>query len=304
MSTGLYGHQAMGIAPKRMKWYRHAMAGLLGRQSLGGTDVVLDRQAKEGDPACTIIGQHFATLGKLVASWPVEHKDHMEAAWATTWETLKQKQYPWKTAAGPLGAAAAYLLSLGWQAPSLKNWKQTSGQVKPWNFTQVEDRYAILQAMQAQIIQDRKRRIAKSYQCPELEQGIDWYGAKLSIKGTGMQKPCQTLWQGALRAGKDAWCARCEKPCSYKHLMWECDWWADNLQEPSNFPELRAKYPGEALWTFGLNPQPVQGVRLKKTSYGKVIGKRFAWHHMSISGARMEQQAQARTHACNTMCGE
>ena len=191
MSTGLYGHQAMGIAPKRMKWYRHAMAGLLGRQSLGGTDVVLDMQAKEGE------------------------------------------------------------------APSLKNWKQTSGQVKPWNFTQVEDRYAILQAMQAQIIQDRKRRIAKSYQCPELEQGIDWYGAKLSIKGTGMQKPCQTLWQGALRAGKDAWCARCEKPCSYKHLMWECDWWADNLQDSSNFPELRAKYPGEALWTFGLNPQPV-----------------------------------------------
>ena len=76
------------------------MAGLLGRQSLGGTDVVLDMQAKEGDPACTIIGQHFATLGKLVASWPVEHKDHLEAAWATTWETLKQKQYPWKTAAG------------------------------------------------------------------------------------------------------------------------------------------------------------------------------------------------------------
>ena len=74
----------MGVAPKRMKWYRHAMAGLLGRQSLGGTDVVLDMQAKEGDPACAIIGQHFATLGKLVASWPVEHKDHLEAAWATT----------------------------------------------------------------------------------------------------------------------------------------------------------------------------------------------------------------------------
>ena len=204
------------------------------------------------------LARHFATLGKLVASWPVEHKDHLEAAWATTWETMKQKQYPWKTAAGPLGAAAAYLLSLGWQAPSLKNWKQTSGQVKPWNFTQVEDRYAILQAMQAQIIQDRKRE-----ELPSLTSALnwrrvfDWYGAKLSIKGTGMQKPCQTLWQGALRAGKDAWCARCEKPCSYKHLMWECDWWADNLQEPSNFPELRAKYPGEALWTFGLNPQPV-----------------------------------------------
>ena len=41
MAAGLYGHQAMGVAPKRLKWYRHAMAGLLGRQSLGGTDVIL-----------------------------------------------------------------------------------------------------------------------------------------------------------------------------------------------------------------------------------------------------------------------
>ena len=72
------------------------MAGLLGRQSLGGTDVVLDMQAKEGDPACAIIGQHFATLGKLVASWPVEHKDHLEAAWATTWETLNKSNTPGK----------------------------------------------------------------------------------------------------------------------------------------------------------------------------------------------------------------
>ena len=73
------------------------------------------------------------------------------------------KAIPLENCGGSLGAAAAYLLSLGWQAPSLKNWKQTSGQVKPWNFTQVEDRYAILQAMQAQIIQDRKKK-----NCPSL----------------------------------------------------------------------------------------------------------------------------------------
>ena len=133
-------------------------------------------------------------------------------------------------------------------------------------------------------------RIGKE-ELPSLTSALNWsrvlmVWGEVVHQGDRNAEACQTLWQGALRAGKDAWCARCEKPCSYKHLMWECDWWADNLQEPSNFPELRAKYPGEALWTFGLNPQPVQGVRLKKTSYGKVIGKRFAWHHMSISGAR------------------
>ena len=69
MSTGLYGHQAMGVAPKRMKWYRHAMAGLLGRQSLGGTDVVLDMQAKEGDPACAIIGQQQVGQWSARITW-------------------------------------------------------------------------------------------------------------------------------------------------------------------------------------------------------------------------------------------
>ena len=79
-----------GSSPKKDEMVQACHGRLAGRQSLGGTDVVLDMQAKECDPACTIIGQHFATLGKLVAGWPVEHKDHLEAAWATTWETLKQ----------------------------------------------------------------------------------------------------------------------------------------------------------------------------------------------------------------------
>ena len=47
-----------------------AMAGLLGRQSLGGTDVILDMQTKEGDPACTILLQHFSSLARIVRNWP------------------------------------------------------------------------------------------------------------------------------------------------------------------------------------------------------------------------------------------
>ena len=80
-------------------------------------------------------------------------------------------------------------------------------------------------------------------------------GAQQSIKGLGCTKPCHTLWQGALQAGPDAWCSRCDKQCTYQHLLWECDWWQTNLPEPKKFEELRKSYPGSGLWTFGLSPR-------------------------------------------------
>ena len=220
-----------GNSPKKDEMVQACHGRLAGTAVLRGTDVVLDMQAKEGDPACTIIGQHFAHAGQAGCKLASGAQGSPGGGMGNHVGNAETKAIPLENCGGSARSSGRLPAQLRVASPSLKNWKQTSGQVKPWNFTQVEDRYAILQAMQAQIIQDRKRRIAKSYQCPELEKGIDWYGAKLSIKGTGMQKPCQTLWQGALRAGKDAWCARCEKPCSHKHLMWECDWWADNLQE-------------------------------------------------------------------------
>ena len=256
MTAGLYGHQAMGVAPKRMKWYRHAMAGLLGRQSLGGTDVVLDMQSKEGDPACTIHLQHFTSLARIIKNWPQAHKGHLQKAWEATWVTLKKKQYPWKTAAGPLGAAVTYLIYLQWDAPKLNAWKQKASQEKSWDISQVKDMHEILHAMREQLVAARRERIAKSFECPELKEGIDWYGAKLSVKGLTNAKSCQTLWQGALRAGKEAWCTRCEQPCTYKHLLWDCKWWTENLPEPAKFAELRKKYQSQGLWTFGLNPKP------------------------------------------------
>ena len=42
LTASLYGHQAQGIAPKRMKVVRRAMAKQLGRSAHGSTDTVLD----------------------------------------------------------------------------------------------------------------------------------------------------------------------------------------------------------------------------------------------------------------------
>ena len=38
--AGLFGHQALGVSPKRRKWYRTITANHLGRQKLGSLDLV------------------------------------------------------------------------------------------------------------------------------------------------------------------------------------------------------------------------------------------------------------------------
>ena len=62
--------------------------GLLGRQSLGGTDVILDMQTKEGDPACTILLQHFSSLARIVRNWPAAHRTPSSTSMGVDVETL------------------------------------------------------------------------------------------------------------------------------------------------------------------------------------------------------------------------
>ena len=50
-ASALYGHQAMGVPPKRMKVFRGMCTSLLGRKSLGGLEVTLDMfQSRCEDP--------------------------------------------------------------------------------------------------------------------------------------------------------------------------------------------------------------------------------------------------------------
>ena len=84
-ATGLYGHQSMGVPPKRMTWYRHTIAGILGRQSLGSTDIVLDKATGVQDPEVTVHRQHVQTWSRLV---PDERRSE------TTWRRPGQSCGP------------------------------------------------------------------------------------------------------------------------------------------------------------------------------------------------------------------
>ncbi|CAE7419135.1 unnamed protein product, partial [Symbiodinium sp. CCMP2456] len=49
-----------------------------------------------------------------------------------------------------------------------------------------------------------------------------------------------------------SWCSRCNQEASLRHVLWDCSWWAQNQQEPEDFPRLRKEYPDASLWLRGL----------------------------------------------------
>ena len=128
VSSSLYGHQAMGVPPKRMKIMRGMCAGVLGRKSLGGLEATLDMfQHQCEDPRATIMGQHFQVIHKFFVSAKDEELQLLHDAWQASWNSLSYQEHPWRTVRGPFAACQVYILELGGRAPQFSQWTFAEG---------------------------------------------------------------------------------------------------------------------------------------------------------------------------------
>ena len=118
-AASAWGHQAQGLAPKRLKWLRACEAQQLGRHKLGDLDVVYDFYPNFVDPLVSIIQEHFTTIARCFKRWPQSLWAHLSQTWVESWKLLSQVEYPWKRVLGPLGAAQAYLMQMGVDAADL-----------------------------------------------------------------------------------------------------------------------------------------------------------------------------------------
>ncbi|CAE7432806.1 unnamed protein product, partial [Symbiodinium sp. KB8] len=124
LSVALYGHVALGLAPKRLKWIRHQQAQVLGRMSLGSTEHVLElANSKHEDPAFIIINQHSRFFHQLLVKWNQGQLEEIDVSWRFWYKRIMSHKEPWRIVVGPIGAAICYLKALGWAAPSLTVWR-------------------------------------------------------------------------------------------------------------------------------------------------------------------------------------
>ena len=267
-TVGLYGHEAVGLAPKRMHWLRASFAHELGRMSLGSVDITIDHACpKRPDPAFTIISQHFKAIHRLLGFIPDSQRQHFDDVLPGMWLEYSQVEYPWKRAAGPVGALLCYLLDLGWTPVSADTWKCPE---QPHSVTAKVGMHHLLCSLSKETDRWRLARIAQHDMLEPLSVGIDWVPLrKLRNKMTGQERSgLMAVWQGAIRADPCATCLRCGCAATMQHVLWECDWWRTNLPEPASFPRFRQEWPISSLWARGLlptSPYPDDGEWVRTT---------------------------------------
>ena len=252
--VALYGHVAVGLAPKRLKWVRHQHAMVLGRMSLGSTEAVIEQAAnKHEDPAYTIINQHFRFLHKLLVAWNQNPFSDLEEAFAHWVMRVHHHKEPWRIVVGPFGAAACYLKALGWKALSLTQWKVGE---ETFNLLNRASMHGLSLRLKQACDGWRWAALARSEKGHTLQSGVDWQAPRKALKQCkGLQnRALVAVWQGAIRHGHGAWCSRCNQEATLEHVLWNCEWWRLNHPEPPEFVKLRQQYPDPSLWLRGLGP--------------------------------------------------
>ena len=257
VAAGLWGHQALGVSPKRRKWYRTLCGGHLGRQRLGSLDCVFALFEKRcEDPHFTILRQHVKAVTRVFQHWHKKDPAKFAATWLSLWNHLSCAPEAWKRVTGPVSATIAYLLDLGVVCEKSNRWQHRSGDLHfQWDRKDVFR--VVWRWLDSLLRSARLQRISSQEGCSSLQQGVDFTVPRQMAKQRFLHKNTltglQAVWQGALvSASKPGWCKKCKCTLSLKHVLWDCPIITDKFQD--DMKEVRAELQWPSLWLRGLPP--------------------------------------------------
>ena len=243
-TAATWGHQAQGLAPKRMKIIRAAAGGHASRQALGSLDLVFDLgEFSLQDPSERVLMEHWITFAAFI---PSLSREVFLKSWEISWCRLSASPHPWKAASGPMAALQCYLMDLTYEVKNFLSWKFVGHGRDPHctldiainledpNFVQ-EVAFKLRQAG----LSCRWSRVAAQEGCEALHHGIDWTVFRQLLRAHAKQPLVTTslrmLAQGAIKRkghGGGGVCNWCGKEATLEHNLITCPKWDDKEQSP------------------------------------------------------------------------
>ena len=271
VAAGLWGHQAIGVSPKRRKWYRTLCGRHLGRQRLGSIDCVFAIFEKRcEDPHFTILRQHLRAVCRVFQRWHQSDPAKFASTWLGLWHHLSSSPSAWKRVSGPVSATIAYLLDLGVVCEKPDLWQHPAGDLHlRWS---CKDAARAAWAWVEKLLRAKRlERISSQEGCFSLRQGVDFTVPRQLARRRHVRADTltglQAVWQGALvSASKPGFCTRCRCALSLEHVLWQCPFIAEAFHD--DMQEARQEFPWPSLWLRGL--VPLQAVRHPVPSPGRV----------------------------------
>ena len=258
----LWGHQAQGLPPSRVRDLRRAVALQVGLQKLGDLEVALSAEAdRVSDPWATVVMQQVQEWFTALSRWGADQAP-LERVWQQTATGFREGTANWHHVKGPLAATVGHMTGLGWTLPGVMEWHRPEPHTV-YNLEVAADRARVLQAIEEDVCAERSKRIAAKTACPTLANGLDWFvGRKVlrQLKAKGDMERLvglRAVWQGSLICEHNSpikVCPCCKEPATWAHILLHCQWWNQHgWHLPSWFQEgLRDGDVG--FWTRGLRP--------------------------------------------------
>ena len=234
-----FGSGSMGVAPTSVNALRtHAAAAALGKAGQCGSSAIAIAFPMGTDPAVKV---RVEIIGQWLRTWLSSSDDEklqIRREWPRNIHRLNHKAR-WSMVYGPLRAAIATLLDLGWSPVAPDHWKEPGDDGLWWQFTGLGDFKRFHDAVARTAMAPLWRKAAEHMSGKGMENGADFFILKkhlLHYQKKGMDdchQALQVIAAGAcwprtrkLEAGLlgSATCVRCGHPAEDDtHFFWGCE---------------------------------------------------------------------------------
>ena len=261
VTSGLYGHEAQGVAPKHMKTMRAAVARHAGRSRYGSTDTILDMTAHEvQDPYLIVVTQHVESLFRMMARCNRMGWEAVKDTWRVVWKRLEAAKHGWSVVTGPISAMCQYLrdLQVDGHDPSRWVFEERALEIKPSEVSVVCQTSSFLTDI---IKTQRSRRMGSASSAAGAGGGVDWTVPRRllkSVRAKTTRYAYRAVFQGSIlhngNGGKDV-CKFCgDSGTTLRHLMYECPSFPGGMRLPGYVLAEKRRFPEDCLWLRGMLP--------------------------------------------------
>ena len=261
VTSGLYGHEAQGVAPKHMKTMHAAVARHAGRSRYGSTDTILDMTAREvQDPYLIVVTQHVESLFRMMARCNRMGWEAAQDTWRVVWKRLEAAKHGWSVVTGPISAMCQYLrdLQVDGHDPSRWVFEERVLEIKPYEVSVVCQTSSFLTDI---IKTQRSRRMGSASSAAGAGGGVDWTVPRRLLKSVRTKTTryaYRAVFQGSIlhngNGGKDV-CKFCgDSGTTLRHLMYECPSFPGGMRLPGYVLAEKRRFPEDCLWLRGMLP--------------------------------------------------
>ena len=261
LTAEIFGHQAQGLSPKRLKVIRASISRHVGRSRWGSVDVSLDSMSfRCQDPLLTVILAQADTLYKMFGPSTLQGWEVLSRTWRVAWNRQHAAVHGWKCVAGPVAAMIQYCLDLSIDVSDPLRWVHGGG-VLSLDVTDPGLFLSVRRFLTKVVALERAARFGAVPTANGAQEGVDWTVHRRLLKSAKTPSPkwaFHAVWQGRVLHSGNGGCplCACGAENSLHHVYYDCPLSPGKLSLTLRGSNADTRIPASGCGVWFPNPGP------------------------------------------------